>query len=74
MALYVARHPELNKTLLLAQWQAASASLAVAGAHPAGWQDPAAWQRLDAWMVSTHLLTKPVDLGSAVSNAYLPAP
>jgi ABC-type nitrate/sulfonate/bicarbonate transport system substrate-binding protein len=74
VALYVARHPELNKKLLLAQWQAAGASLAVAGAHPAGWQDMTAWQRLNAWMVSTHLLTKPADLGAAVSNAYLPAP
>ena len=66
--------PELNKTLLLAQWQAASASLARGRGAPGGLAGPgglAAAGRLDG---EHHLLTKPVDVGSAVSNAYLPAP
>ena len=39
--LYVRRHPELKKDLLLRQWKAAMPSMAAPGAgHPAGWQDP----------------------------------
>ena len=34
--IYVARHPELKKDLLLAQWKAAVPSMATAGAQPAG--------------------------------------
>ena len=49
--LYVARHPELKKDLLLAQWRAALPSMATAGAHPAGWQDLHAWGTLDEWLV-----------------------
>lgn len=71
--IYVSRHPELKADLLLAQWKAALPSMAVAGAHPAGWQDVAAWKKLDAWMVKNGLLTKDVDVSGAVSDAYLPA-
>ena len=49
--LYVQRHPELEKDLLLAQWKAAMPSMATAGGQPAGWQDPAVWRTLDDWMV-----------------------
>ena len=51
VALYVKRHPELDAGLLLAQWKAATPSMAAAsGGHPAGWQDVAALdeaERLD---------------------------
>lgn len=70
--IYVARHPELKKDLLLAQWRAALPSMATAAAgKPAGWQDVQAWEALDAWMVQTGLLAKPVDPAAAVSNDYL---
>ncbi len=71
--IYVARHPELKKGLLLAQWNAAVPSLATAGAHPAGWQDPQAWSKLNTWLVQTGLLDKPMKVSSAMSNAYLTA-
>ena len=61
--LYVQRHPELKKDLLLAQWKAAAPSMAVpTDGHPAGWQDPAAWTTLDEWMVTAKLLQSPVDV------------
>jgi putative hydroxymethylpyrimidine transport system substrate-binding protein len=74
VALYVARHPELKKDLLLAQWTAALPSMATAGAHPAGWQDPTAWSALDDWLVRVKLLKQRVDLTSSVDDGYLPAP
>jgi ABC-type nitrate/sulfonate/bicarbonate transport system substrate-binding protein len=70
--IYVARHPELDKDLLLAQWEAATPSMAVAGEHPAGWQDAQAWRELGDWMVESDQLKKPVDVTSAISNDYLP--
>lgn len=73
--IYVARHPELKKDLLLAQWRAALPSMAAAvGDKPAGWQDVQAWEALNGWMVQAGLLTQPVDLGASVSNDYLAAP
>jgi putative hydroxymethylpyrimidine transport system substrate-binding protein len=72
--IYVARHPELDKTLLLAQWKAATPSLATAGAHLAGWQDAQSWQDLAAWMLQSGQVSKPVPLDGLVTNAYLPAP
>jgi putative hydroxymethylpyrimidine transport system substrate-binding protein len=74
VALYVARHPELKKDLLLAQWKAALPSMATAGTHAAGWQDPKAWSALDDWLVRVKLLTQRVDLTSSVDDGYLPAP
>jgi ABC-type nitrate/sulfonate/bicarbonate transport system substrate-binding protein len=71
--LYVARHPELKKDLLLAQWRAALPSMAVAGAHPAGWQDPASWTALDQWLTKGGVLTKQVDASTVMTNQYLPA-
>jgi ABC-type nitrate/sulfonate/bicarbonate transport system substrate-binding protein len=70
--LYVARHPELKKALLLAQWTAALPSMAVAGAHPAGWQDPASWTALDQWLTKGGVLTKQVDAAQVMTNQYLP--
>ena len=70
--IYVARHPELDKDLLLAQWKAATPSMAAAGEHPAGWQDAQAWRQLGDWMVKSGQLKKPVDVTSAISNEYLP--
>jgi ABC-type nitrate/sulfonate/bicarbonate transport system substrate-binding protein len=70
--IYVARHPELDRGLLLAQWKAAIPSMAVAGEHPAGWQDALTWSALDDWMVQTQQLKQPVDAASAISNDYLP--
>jgi len=73
--IYVARHPELKKDLLLAQWRAALPSMATAaGDKPAGWQDVQAWDALNSWMVQTGLLKQPVDLGGVVSDNYLAAP
>ena len=73
--IYVARHPELKKDLLLAQWRAALPSMATAeGDKPAGWQDIQTWEALNAWMVEVGLLKQPVELGGAVSDDYLPAP
>jgi len=72
--LYATRHPELKKDLLLAQWKAALPSMAVAGAHAAGWQDPASWTALDAWLTKAGVLTKQVDAAGAMTNQYLPAP
>ncbi|HZL63723.1 MAG TPA: ABC transporter substrate-binding protein [Thermoleophilia bacterium] len=71
--LYVTRHPELKKDLLLAQWKAALPSMAVAGEHPAGWQDPASWTALDQWLTKGGVLTKQVDAAAAMTNQYLPA-
>jgi putative hydroxymethylpyrimidine transport system substrate-binding protein len=71
--LYVARHPELDKTLLLAQWKAAAPSLATAAAHQAGWQDEASWNDLAAWMLETGQVQTAVPLDGVVTNAYLPA-
>jgi hypothetical protein len=70
--IYVARHPELDRDLLLAQWEAATPSMAAAGEHPAGWQDAQAWRELGDWMVESDQLKKPVDVTSAISNDYLP--
>ena len=71
MDIYVARHPELKKDLLLAQWKAAVPSMATAGTQPAGYQDPAAWNELNDWLVQTGLLDKAVDVDSATSNEFL---
>jgi putative hydroxymethylpyrimidine transport system substrate-binding protein len=73
VSIYVARHPELKKDLLLAQWRSALPSMAVAGAEPAGWQDPESWQRLASWMKQTGQLMKPVDVAAAAGNEYVPA-
>jgi ABC-type nitrate/sulfonate/bicarbonate transport system substrate-binding protein len=72
--LYVARHPELKKDLLLAQWKAALPSMAVAGTHAAGWQDSASWTALEQWLTKGGVLTKQVDAAAAMTNQYLPAP
>ena len=70
--LYVQRHPELAKDLLLSQWKAATPSMATpTGGHPAGWQDPAVWTTLDEWMVTAKLLSSPVDVTTAISNDFL---
>jgi ABC-type nitrate/sulfonate/bicarbonate transport system substrate-binding protein len=74
VALYVARHPELKKGLLLAQWKAALLSMATTGTKPAGWQDLRAWSALDDWLVRVKLLARRVDLTSSVDDGYLPAP
>lgn len=74
VSLYVARHPELKKDLLLAQWKAALPSMATTGTQPAGWQDPRAWSALDDWLVRVKLLDQRVDLTSSVDDRYLPAP
>jgi NitT/TauT family transport system substrate-binding protein len=37
-----------------------------------GWSDPAAWQNMDATLRSMGLLTKPLDVTQAFTNAYLP--
>ena len=70
---YVARHPELDRDLLLAEWAAATPSMAVAGEHPAGWQDAQAWSQLGEWMVQSAQLKQPVDTAAAMSNDYLPS-
>jgi len=73
--IYISRHPELKKELLLAQWNAAVPSMAVATAdHPAGWQDPDAWKALSAWMLDTKLLRSPIDATAAVNNDFLATP
>jgi putative hydroxymethylpyrimidine transport system substrate-binding protein len=71
--IYVARHPELKKDLLLAQWKAAIPSMAVAGTQPAGYQDPASWSKLNDWLVQTGLIDEAVDVNSATSNEFLTA-
>jgi ABC-type nitrate/sulfonate/bicarbonate transport system substrate-binding protein len=71
--IYVARHPELKKDLLLAQWKAAIPSMATAGAQLAGYQDPAAWDKLNDWLVQTGLIDEAVDVDSATSNEFLAA-
>ena len=74
VSLYVKAHPELDETLLLAQWKAAIPSLAIAAnGHPAGWQDVDAWGGLNEWMKSAGLLKTAVDLAPAVKNDYLDA-
>jgi ABC-type nitrate/sulfonate/bicarbonate transport system substrate-binding protein len=74
VTLYVKAHPELDETLLLAQWKAAIPSLAVAAnGHPAGWQDVDAWGSLNVWMKNAGLLKSAVDLVPAVKNDYLEA-
>ncbi|MGO8684019.1 MAG: ABC transporter substrate-binding protein [Thermoleophilia bacterium] len=72
--IYVARHPELKKGLLLAQWRAALPSMATAGAEPAGWQNLQSWGKLNSWLVQGGLLSKPVAVNTVVTNQYLPAP
>ena len=72
--LYASRHPELKKGLLLAQWRAALPSMALAGVHAAGWQDPASWTALGQWLTKEGVLTKHVDTAKAMTNQYLPAP
>ena len=74
VGLYASRHPELKKDLLLAQWKAALPSMAVAGAHPAGWQDPASWTALDQWLTKAGVLITQVDAAGVMTNQYLPAP
>lgn len=71
--IYVARHPELKKDLLLAQWKAAIPSMATAGEQLAGYQDPAAWDKLNEWLVQTGLIEEAVDVSSATSNEFLAA-
>jgi putative hydroxymethylpyrimidine transport system substrate-binding protein len=74
VAVYVARHPELKKELLLAQWQAALPWMATAGKQPAGWQDLRAWNALDDWLLRVKLLSRRVDVATAVDDRYLPVP
>ena len=69
--IYVNRHPELKKDLLLAQWEAAIPSMAAAGDQPAGWQDPAVWNELNDWLVQTGLIKEPVNVGGSSTNDYL---
>jgi putative hydroxymethylpyrimidine transport system substrate-binding protein len=74
VAIYVKAHPELEPTLLLAQWKAAIASLGLAtGGHPTGWQDLDSWAQLNAWMDSADLIREPLDITPAVTNEYLDA-
>jgi ABC-type nitrate/sulfonate/bicarbonate transport system substrate-binding protein len=73
VTLYVARHPELKKGLLLAQWKAALPSMATTGTRPAGWQDLHAWSALDDWLVRVKLLDRRVDVATSVDDSYLPA-
>jgi putative hydroxymethylpyrimidine transport system substrate-binding protein len=73
VAIYTARHPELKKDLLLAQWKAAVPSLATAGRHPAGWQDVTSWQALSVWMHDSGQLTKDVPVDGVVSQQFVPA-
>lgn len=73
VALYAARHPELKKDLLLAQWKAAVPSLATRGEHPAGWQDVASWQALGSWMRDSGQLVKDVSADDVVSGEFVPA-
>jgi ABC-type nitrate/sulfonate/bicarbonate transport system substrate-binding protein len=72
--LYVKRHPELKKDLLLAQWKAAAPSMAASsGGRPAGWQDPQAWTKLSDWMVRTEQIGTAADVSAVVTNDFLPA-
>ncbi len=71
--IYVARHPELKKDLLLAQWEAAVPSLATAGEYAAGRQDVAAWRALSAWMQSSGQLTTDVPVEDVVTDEFVPA-
>lgn len=70
--LYVKRHPELKRDLLLAQWKAAVAEMAIAKeGKPTGWQDASAWGELARWMVKVKLLKSPADPAAALTNDYL---
>jgi putative hydroxymethylpyrimidine transport system substrate-binding protein len=72
VGLYVKAHPELEQSLLLAQWKAAIPFLATAAnGRPAGWQDAEAWGGLNEWMKNVGLLKEAVDIGPAVKNDYL---
>jgi putative hydroxymethylpyrimidine transport system substrate-binding protein len=73
VAIYVARHPELEPGLLLAQWKAAMPSMASGSKQVSGLQDVAAWDRLNDWMVQSGQITKGADVAGTVSNDYLPA-
>jgi ABC-type nitrate/sulfonate/bicarbonate transport system substrate-binding protein len=73
--LYVRRHPELKRELLLAQWKAAVPEMATAKeGKPTGWQDASAWAELGRWMVKTKLLKAPMDTASTLTNDYLGRP
>ncbi len=70
--IYVKRHPELERDLLLAQWKAAIPSMAVADGAVTGIQKEASWQSLQDWMVASGLLKQAVDTATVVTNDYLP--
>ncbi|MCZ7664345.1 MAG: ABC transporter substrate-binding protein [Thermoleophilia bacterium] len=72
--IYVTRHPELKKELLMAQWEAAIPSMATGDGQATGRQDLANWASLSTWMVEAGLLAEAVDVGGVVSNEYLAAP
>ncbi len=71
--IYVARHPELGRDLLLAQWKAAIPSMAAGDGVRTGAQDAPGWAGLNEWMVEAGLLEQGVDAGAVVTNEYLPA-
>lgn len=45
----------------------------LANEHKPGYNDPATWQAMASFMLSTKLLTKPLNAIEAFSNAYLPS-
>jgi len=77
-----AAHPNQGGTDLLRETQGLSPKLvraSLALLHSAfawhvptvGYQNPAAWRRYMAWMVRWHLLSRPVAISQAMTDAYL---
>ena len=71
---YVRRHPELDRELLLAQWETALPSLAAGDGVRTGAQDLESWRSLGEWMVETGQLEREVDVTAVVTDQYLPQP
>jgi len=73
-AALVKAYPSVEKKASLAIWKArtAVATSADTRAHCLGWQSPQVFSRLESFLRKNKLISKPVPVKSAMTNAYLP--
>jgi ABC-type nitrate/sulfonate/bicarbonate transport system substrate-binding protein len=73
-AALVKAYPSLDKTSSLAIWKA-SAKVATSGdtkAHCLGWQSTQVWTKQETFLRKNKLISKPVDVQTAMTNEHLP--
>ncbi|HZQ02626.1 MAG TPA: ABC transporter substrate-binding protein [Gaiellaceae bacterium] len=72
--LLVKRYPSLDKTSSLAIWKASARVVTSpeTKAHCLGWQSPSVWQAQVQFLLRNKLISKPVSVSQAMTNAFLP--